>query len=124
MKLIMKPLQILVNFAAAALLAVPLMPALAQSQLSARNGIAASPKVQQMLSERTAFNIGSATGAATVSDKACCQVACCGDAKSITASPKVHKMLAERNANSSCNNNKQPRYGAIASVTTCVKCCN
>ncbi len=119
----MKPIQILVSFAAAAMLETPLAPVFAQGQLSAANGIAASPKVQQSLRERTAASI-LAVGGATVADQACCEVACCCEDKTIAASPKLQNTLAERNAGAKCQNNKLARTATVASASTCVNCCN
>jgi hypothetical protein len=119
----MKPIQILVSFAAAAMLAAPLAPVFGQGQLSAGNGIAASPKVQQSLRDR-AIASTSAVGGSTIADESCCQVACCPGGKAIAASPKLQNTLAERHAGSNCQSSKLARTATIAAVSTCVSCCN
>ena len=118
----MKPVQILLSFAAAAMLAVPLAPVFGQGQLSAANGIAASPKVQQSLRDRVAST--SSVGGATIADQSCCQIGCCQEGKAIAASPKLQNTLAELHTGSNCQSSKLARTATIAAVSTCVKCCN
>jgi hypothetical protein len=67
----------------------------AQSQLTTDDGVAASPRVRQALTERRiSANLSQPMGG---SDVASCTTACCAaDGKKITASPKVQQMLAER----------------------------
>lgn len=123
--LTMKKLNGFVICAAVAVFAGSVSPVLAQSQSSAERGIAASPKVRQMLNERPALapRSVSATGGAEIADLACCQASCCAPQKSIAASPKLQQFLSERKA-SNCNTYNTGGQVAVASANACVKCCN
>lgn len=63
--------------------------ALAQLQTGSNDGIAASPKVRQMMNEHKAAGAVVATPMRTATPKACCEE------QSLAASPKVRQMLGE-----------------------------